>query len=137
MQQEHAQAFDLAHGPLLRTWVIVHDAQCHTLLMSNHHALLDGWSTPILMGELAALYRGESLGATVDWQEHLQWLASGDRAHAQRYWEGHFAGASQGSALQLPKPAHPEVGMGQCEVSLSVSLMGSLDAFARRHGLTQ
>jgi non-ribosomal peptide synthase protein (TIGR01720 family) len=137
LQQEHAQAFDLAQGPLLRTWVIVHDARHHTLLMSNHHALLDGWSTPILMGELGALYRGETLQATVDWQLHLQWLASSDRAQAQRYWQSHFEGMEPGAALQLPEPEQPESGMGECEVQLPAVLMRMLDEFARRHGLTQ
>jgi len=95
LKQDHAQAFDLGNAPLIRVRVIEHGAGRYTLIVANHHVLLDGWSTPILMDELTALYRGERLEPTLEWRDHLAWLASRDREAALAYWRGHFASAQR------------------------------------------
>ncbi|RLV73067.1 condensation domain-containing protein [Streptomyces rapamycinicus] len=47
--------------------------------MTNHHILLDGWSTQLLMRELSTLYHQEpeapasTLAPAVPWREYLAW----------------------------------------------------------------
>ncbi|MBX6768398.1 MAG: non-ribosomal peptide synthetase, partial [Actinomadura rubrobrunea] len=48
--------FDLARPPLLRFLLIRLAPDRHRLVFTNHHILLDGWSTPVLQTELFALY---------------------------------------------------------------------------------
>jgi hypothetical protein len=53
---DRARRFDLAHPPLLRFTLIRLAADQHRLVFTNHHILLDGWSTPVLVQELLTLY---------------------------------------------------------------------------------
>ena len=40
----HARPFDLAQGPLFRTAILQHSPEQHTILLSVHHIVVDGWS---------------------------------------------------------------------------------------------
>ncbi len=48
--------FDPARPPLLRFTLARLGQDRHRLVLTNHHLLLDGWSMPILIGDLAGLY---------------------------------------------------------------------------------
>ena len=54
---EALRPFDLATGPLLRTWLLRLTDQEHVLLLVVHHTVFDGWSAKVLIEDLAALYR--------------------------------------------------------------------------------
>ncbi|MBT3768676.1 MAG: hypothetical protein HOF85_02280, partial [Acidiferrobacteraceae bacterium] len=136
LKEDHAQAFDLGNQPLIRVRVIEQGSGRYTLVVANHHVLLDGWSTPIFMNELTALYGGEELEPTLEWRDHLAWLATRDREAALAYWRGHFAGAQGAGAVPLPRPQVPGVGMGEHTITLSGELTGALEAFARQNDLT-
>ncbi|MEV7185963.1 condensation domain-containing protein [Kitasatospora sp. NPDC093102] len=60
---EAARPFDLAAGPVLRTLLLRHGPEDHTLLLTIHHIAVDGGSLPVLAADLAALYRAERDGA--------------------------------------------------------------------------
>ncbi|VAW42410.1 Polyketide synthase modules and related proteins, partial [hydrothermal vent metagenome] len=53
---EVQRPFDLTRGPLIRPFLIEINPQEHILLLTMHHIVSDGWSTGILLNELAALY---------------------------------------------------------------------------------
>src|SRR5262249_12357282 len=55
---ECAQDFDYGRPPLLGAELIRHSADDHQLILAVHHLVADGASLPVLLGELAALYRG-------------------------------------------------------------------------------
>ena len=42
--------------PLMRFALIRLSADEHRLVLTNHHILMDGWSTPVLVQELLTLY---------------------------------------------------------------------------------
>ncbi|MFM9162912.1 MAG: condensation domain-containing protein, partial [Methylocystis sp.] len=136
LREDHAEVFDLGRGPLIRARVIKHDDVHHTLIISNHHALLDGWSTPILLSELAALYRGDSLGPVIEWREHLAWLFKRERNKSLSYWRDHFSGTEGSNALPLAEPSTPAAGMGEHIVTLPTDLTRMIEHFAREHDLT-
>ena len=48
--------FDLGRGPLLRATLLRLAAEEHLVLLTLHHIVSDGWSSGILVRELAALY---------------------------------------------------------------------------------
>lgn len=53
---DRARRFDMATPPLLRMALLRLGRERHRLVLTNHHILLDGWSTPVLVRELFALY---------------------------------------------------------------------------------
>ncbi|MBO9830650.1 amino acid adenylation domain-containing protein, partial [Xanthomonas sp. A2111] len=75
-RDDAALCFDAARGPLLRMTLVRLAADAHRLILSNHHIILDGWSMPILVEELFALYRGQiaSLPSPTPYKIYLAWL---------------------------------------------------------------
>ncbi|WP_235991170.1 condensation domain-containing protein, partial [Streptomyces ureilyticus] len=47
LEEEQAARFDMASAPLMRFLVIRLAPDRHKLVITNHHILLDGWSTPL------------------------------------------------------------------------------------------
>ncbi|MFD0305959.1 non-ribosomal peptide synthase/polyketide synthase [Streptomyces sp. NPDC127119] len=84
---DRALPFDLREGPLLRTGLIRLADDEHVLTLTLHHIVTDGWSTAVLTGDLAHLYRAELDAAT----EPLPPLPVqyADYAHWQRTTSGH------------------------------------------------
>ena len=54
--EEGRRRFDLAKGPLIRARLLRLDDEEHTLLVTIHHIVSDGWSIGVLTRELGALY---------------------------------------------------------------------------------
>ncbi|MCP2321514.1 amino acid adenylation domain-containing protein/non-ribosomal peptide synthase protein (TIGR01720 family) [Hamadaea flava] len=89
--QDLAERFDLTCPPLLRATLVRVPDGGHRLVLTNHHVLLDGWSTPILLRELMALYRGDELPPARPYREYLAWLATQDGDAALGAWRDALA----------------------------------------------
>lgn len=55
-EEEARQAFDLAHGPLVRGRLVRMADDDHVLVVTLHHIVSDGWSADLLTHELGVLY---------------------------------------------------------------------------------
>ncbi|MCC6858462.1 MAG: amino acid adenylation domain-containing protein [Bryobacterales bacterium] len=92
------QPFDLARGPLLRFGLLRLAEDEYAGLLTMHHIVSDGWSTGVLMSELAVLY--EAFARSADsplpelevqyadfarWQR--EWLAGERLASQVEYWK--------------------------------------------------
>jgi thioesterase domain-containing protein/acyl carrier protein len=100
--EEGSAAFDLAHGPLLRARLLRLAEDDHTLLVTIHHSVSDGWSIGILTRELGVLYDARcrrlpsplpelalQYGDFAVWQE--QWLRSKDLDRQLAFWKRQLA----------------------------------------------
>ena len=54
--EERAEPFNFSAGPLIRIALIRFAPDRHLLVFTNHHIIIDGWSTPLLFSEMLALY---------------------------------------------------------------------------------
>ena len=61
-------------------------------MLTNHHIVLDGWSLPILLGEIFASYYGQRLPAAVPYRRFVTWLAGRDLDAARAAWREVLAG---------------------------------------------
>ncbi|MFD8789180.1 condensation domain-containing protein, partial [Kitasatospora sp. NPDC059599] len=90
LAEERARRFDMAKPPLLRFALLHHGSERHTLTLTLHHILLDGWSMPILIRELFTLYNehgdGTVLPSVAPYKDYLTWLADRDREAARTAW---------------------------------------------------
>lgn len=59
---ETVRPFVLEDQPLARAELIALGGERHWLMLSLHHAICDGWSMPLLLRDLAALYAAETGG---------------------------------------------------------------------------
>jgi len=124
--------FDLARGPLFRPLLLRLAATEHVLLLTTHHIVSDGWSTNVLLADLAALYGAFSAAApsplpdlAVQFADYALWQRrslEGERLERElAYWHGRLAGAPP--SLELP-PDHPRPPLP--------SFRGALEDFAVR-----
>ncbi|MGW3270893.1 non-ribosomal peptide synthase/polyketide synthase [Streptomyces kronopolitis] len=110
LTEERTRPFDLRVGPLLRAGLVRLADDHHVLTLTLHHIITDGWSTGVLTGDLAHLYRA-ALDGTPDALPPLP-VQYADVAHWQRtartgpaadsqlhYWKERLPGAEP---LQLP-----------------------------------
>ncbi|GAA0434400.1 hypothetical protein Acor_08840 [Acrocarpospora corrugata] len=56
-----ARPFDLARGPLLRTTLVRVGPDQHVIQLAAHHAITDGWSGDVLLGDLLTALDGRPL----------------------------------------------------------------------------
>ncbi|MBN1204898.1 MAG: LLM class flavin-dependent oxidoreductase [Myxococcaceae bacterium] len=140
------QPFDLARGPLVRMSLVQLGEQEHVLLMTQHHAITDGWSIGVLAHELAALYRAACQGSAPSlppprlqysdyarWQRGLGPLLDGQRA----WWAERLAGLPR---LELPtdkpRPREPSFQGALHSFLLPRELVQRLEALGRSEGCT-
>ena len=97
-------------GPLFRTKLVKLGADHHALLFTSHHIIFDGWSTNVLLGELAALYAARLAGADAVLPtapsfrkyalEQEKWKHSAERAEVEAWWVSKFR--TPVTPLELP-----------------------------------
>ncbi|MFT7834524.1 amino acid adenylation domain-containing protein [Saccharothrix sp. BKS2] len=111
----------------------------HRLAITIHHALLDGWSMPVVGRTLLATYAelggGPAAPVAPSPAEFFRWLADRDREAALDAWREALAGvegthlAPAGTASAAARPERVLVGLGP-------DLSERLRAFARERGTT-
>jgi amino acid adenylation domain-containing protein/non-ribosomal peptide synthase protein (TIGR01720 family) len=136
-------AFDFETGPLVRLSLCQLGENSHALLISNHHLILDGWSSAQLGTELAQLYDAEQTGhipmlvKPFPWQEHLKWIASKNKDLAKSYWKQYLSKLTSPARLSFTAPAQPDTGMKELQVQLDHASSDTVRQFARDQRITQ
>ncbi|HLO03729.1 MAG TPA: amino acid adenylation domain-containing protein, partial [Symbiobacteriaceae bacterium] len=102
---EARKPFDLQCGPLLRGTLLRLDETEHVLMLVMHHIVSDGWSTGVLLQELAALYEGRAIPElTVQYPDvalwQRRWLQGEVLSQQLGYWKQQLAGIPP--LLELP-----------------------------------
>ena len=140
LTEDRAEHFDLAVPPLIRFTLVRLNAHQHQLLLTGHHILMDGWSMPVLIRELLALYaqRGDAttLPRVTPYREYLVWLAAQDRVAAKAAWREALAGLDEPTLVAPRGPGRELVASQQIVVTLSETLTAALSRQARGQGLT-
>jgi amino acid adenylation domain-containing protein/thioester reductase-like protein/non-ribosomal peptide synthase protein (TIGR01720 family) len=89
---ERAAVCDLADEPAFRAALIRTGEHRHRFVLTNHHIVLDGWSTSIVLREIFASYYGQRLPAAGSYRKFVTWLDGRDRDAARAAWRGVLAG---------------------------------------------
>ncbi|MET8014779.1 amino acid adenylation domain-containing protein [Streptomyces sp. NPDC005271] len=119
------QRFDLAEGPLMRFRLLRLTVDNAVLVLTFHHAVVDGWSLGVLLSDLGTAYGARLDGQTpeppahtVQYAEYARWQhewAEGAEAASQlAYWERRLAGAPDPMPLPADRP-RPERPQGRAE----------------------
>ena len=102
-------AFDLVQGPCIRGHLVKLAQGAHAFVLTAHHIICDGWSTNVIVDELAAIYgalcRGEAteLPAPLPFSEYARMQSSRDKAElakTEEFWLKEFA--VRPPSLELP-----------------------------------
>ncbi|WP_410662203.1 amino acid adenylation domain-containing protein [Amycolatopsis sp. lyj-84] len=131
LDEELAEPFDLANGPLWRVTVLRQGPGLQTLVLTSHHLLSDGWSAPRILGELFALYAGKPLPEPVPPSRYTRLLTAADHSADVRAWRAELDGLPEGD--HLPRTD------GQAEPALftvDAPLVAELTRLGAARGLT-
>ena len=91
------RTFDLGTGPLIRFALFRRADNDHVLAIFLHHIVGDGWSFGLILHELAAAYRGQTLGReSLRYRDYAVWSRSpafeAELEHHRDYWRRRLAG---------------------------------------------
>jgi amino acid adenylation domain-containing protein len=151
-REEALRPFDLGDpegGPLLRTALVRLGEAEQLLLLTLHHVISDGWSLRVLARELSALYeaglerRPSPLPElAIQYGDYAVWqrgVLRGEVLEAElAHWRARLAGAPPVLDLPLdrPRPAVMSSRGASRALALPPALLPSLQALARRQGVT-
>jgi glycopeptidolipid biosynthesis protein len=83
---ERAAVCDLSGPPVFRAVLAQACDDRYRFIITGHHILMDGWSMPIVLQEIFAVYFGQSLPPPVSYRRFVAWLAEQDHDAAQAVW---------------------------------------------------
>ncbi|MFN6569720.1 amino acid adenylation domain-containing protein [Dendronalium sp. ChiSLP03b] len=151
---EATRPFDLANSPLIRACVVKLTELEHAFVLTVHHIVVDGWSTGILMRELATIYSAlcKNLSPKLPelpiqyadfalWQR--QWLQVGANGRSPLqiqidYWKQQLKNAPTllGLPTDRPRPAIQTYRGAVQYIELSNELSQAIANFSRQEGAT-
>ncbi|QPP06026.1 amino acid adenylation domain-containing protein [Streptomyces bathyalis] len=145
MRSERGRPFDPARPPMVRMMLLTTGVNRWKLVMTTHHILLDGWSLPVLVRELFALYRkavgatgggDEDLPAIRPFREYLAWLENVEGDEAEAAWRDALSGLATTTRLAPEEDGRQPLPAAHVAVELTEETTTALVEMARRHGVT-
>ena len=133
-----ARGFDLSQAGLLRLSLIRTAEQRHHLVFSNHHILMDGWSSAQMLGEVLQRYSGlQPARAPGRYRDYIQWLQGQDAALSESFWRQQLADLQQPTLLAAAVgETSPQRGHRLRHDPLDAASTQRLDTFARQQKIT-
>ncbi|HZU50156.1 MAG TPA: condensation domain-containing protein, partial [Mycobacterium sp.] len=104
---ERAAVCRLDEQPAFRAMLIRSGNDLYRLVLTNHHIVLDGWSLPILLGEIFAGYQGQRLGTPGSYRRFVEWLAGRDQEAARAAWRQLLDGFENPTLVAPPHRVTP------------------------------
>ncbi|MDO6428948.1 amino acid adenylation domain-containing protein [Flavitalea sp. BT771] len=146
IKEEYGRGFDFHRPPLMRVTVIRLGGSRHQLVWSIHHILVDGWSMPVLMGELLdnyeRLWEGREVkgGAEDNYGDYIRFIRGRDEREERKFWQGYLKGLEQGTLLPFADGrGERNKGIGEYgyqELVLEEDLTDRIREFGQRHHVT-
>lgn len=141
--EERGRRFDVGHGPLIRFLLIELPGDRWHLVIVAHHIVIDGWSLPLFVSELLALYRADGDIAALPppprpYRDYIGWLAARDQTASRALWAEHLHGLDGPTLLSPALTATPPLPSipRRTEVRLDRDATTKLAGAARSRGVT-
>ncbi|MBA8960565.1 aspartate racemase [Rhodococcus percolatus] len=141
LADDQATHFDMTAPPLIRFTLVTVAEDRYELVVANHHILLDGWSMPLLMTDMLALYaagdKASALPPARPYRNYLEWRAEQDEATSRRVWAAALEGV-EGPTLLAPADPGREISSraGEAAADLGEHKTRALSELAARLDVT-
>ncbi|MEU9206051.1 amino acid adenylation domain-containing protein, partial [Streptomyces sp. NPDC048332] len=143
LDEDRWTRFDLSRPPLVRLTLVRLAQDRWVLVLTNHHIILDGWSLPLVVRDVLALYATEPAGQDATglpevrpYRDYLGWLAVQDHDQAVKAWSAALTGVDEPTRLAVPVPGATPAAQQRVEFSLSEETTALLAHTARTVGVT-
>ncbi|WP_280233191.1 non-ribosomal peptide synthetase [Nocardia cyriacigeorgica] len=138
LHDELIRPFDLTAAPLIR-FLLIRVVEGWRFVVTSHRLLIDGWSVPVLIGDLWSAYTGEAVRPVAgSYRTFLEWRARQDRDAAATAWRDALAGVGPAALLAAPGavPADPATPPVEHRLRLSEQDTRGLSRLATDAGVT-
>ncbi|MFJ5779587.1 amino acid adenylation domain-containing protein [Streptomyces sp. NPDC093094] len=138
LADDRADRLDPTRPPLIRLALLTCGPQQAKLVVTAHHTLFDGWSSPLVIRELVQLYAATGdLAPVRGYGDYLAWLSRQDRDASAARWKEELAGLDQPTLMAADLTAVGEAtALGRVEVPLSIDQGRELARRAAELGVT-
>jgi bacitracin synthase 3 len=107
--KDRLEGFDLTKGQLIRLTVLRLSEEEHQMVWSNHHLILDGWSSSAMRAEFDKLYESKVRGLEYKlpilkpYSDYIAWLSKFDKESCNCYWREYLEGYDSLSSIPADK----------------------------------
>ena len=145
LAEDRARGFEFERAPLLRLYLIRLADDRYRFVLSEHHAVSDGWSRSLVLREVLGRYLARVRGETPKlpeprrFRDYVAWLRAQDREAMAGYWREALADLAPRSPLSIGRAGTGD-GHGHTTAAARFALgeaqTRALLQFARREQLT-
>lgn len=147
LEAETMRPLDLTGGSTVRTTLVREAADLHRLIVTAHHMVCDGWSSAVLLGDLARLYAADRHGLPAElpvassYRDYVAGEAmrpDADRRADVDYWAQQYGDSIPVLDLPVdaPRPGLKTYSGARQELRLDEALCRALKAAGAKHGCT-
>ncbi|MBJ6369741.1 condensation domain-containing protein, partial [Snuella sedimenti] len=138
--------FDLTVPPLMRFKLFKINGHAYQMIWTHHHIIIDGWSMPIIMGELLKAYDIYKAGNEPEipkedqYKDYIDYITSKDKKEETTYWETYLETLEEGSLLPfVENNVARNTGVGEFQnekLLFDIKATKKITAFCQLHHLT-
>jgi amino acid adenylation domain-containing protein/non-ribosomal peptide synthase protein (TIGR01720 family) len=145
LSADRDRPFDLGTAPLIRFTLIRLAEEEWFFLWSHHHAILDGWSLPLILQDVFGYYRAVVEGRELEmpppppYRDYVAWLQEQDPAEAEAFWRARLAALAAPTPVTCERPVRDlgaERSRREEELRLGADESRALQELGRRQRVT-
>ncbi|MFF8531837.1 amino acid adenylation domain-containing protein [Streptomyces sp. NPDC015532] len=135
---DRANQLDPTRPPLLRMALLTCGPQQAKVVLTAHHTLFDGWSSPLVITDLVRLYaKTTTLAPVRSYGDYLAWLTRQDKDASAARWKAELDGFDEPTHVAAGLTSQGEASsLGRVEVPLSIDKGRELARRAAQLGVT-
>ncbi|WP_255668415.1 non-ribosomal peptide synthetase [Brevibacillus daliensis] len=140
--EDRKRGFDLFKDILIRLFVVRMNEQEYSLILSNHHIILDGWSFGIISSELFHIYSRLLRNSLVEakkvrpYEEYIKWIGSQDKTAALNYWSTYLKGYDTTIEIPFKKASATQGKPQEVILSLDKGVTKQIEVLAKNNNVT-
>ncbi len=130
--------FDPVLPPMLRMTLVHSTPEVADLVLTAHHAIVDGWSIPLIVRELLLHYGADSarLPRARGQRDFLEWRVQRDPNESAAAWARELDGVNEPTLIDDGRHTGGGEGIGQVDATLTAAESEAIAACAARLGVT-
>ncbi|MFC2145920.1 amino acid adenylation domain-containing protein [Acidobacteriota bacterium] len=144
LSEDRANGFSLSKGPLIRFSLLREGDERHSLIITLHHIIMDGWGIGLLVKDLLAFYREKVTGyegvpgPVYPYSNYIKWLESLDKEEALAYWKDYLTGYETAATVVPGMNNGKQTGYHRLEsiFNFSKGITVEINKLARQLGVT-
>ncbi|SEK03277.1 amino acid adenylation domain-containing protein, partial [Bacillus thuringiensis] len=109
-EKDKTRGFNLKKDTLIRFTVFKLEDNCHKIIWSHHHIILDGWCLGIVLNDMLSIYSmlkesGEAqLPYRPPYSSYIKWLGNQNANEGLQFWGNELKGFSGKTEVSLHSP---------------------------------